>query len=217
MWAFGESLLVVRLFGAFCLWISCVAVFAIAARYTTRMHAALAAFLLIAVHSIKHGQYTSAELPATAALMGALWVCIAHKRSLPAFAAIGVLMSLATLIRSNLGVVPIAFGAWLAVAALRSSAGIRGRDVAAFGIAGLVPPAAIVCLYWHADALVPLWLGTLRVSASFRSGQDRLAHVGQRLEFSVVHVAKSVALRALHSVAAGWPCPFRVYLAAVTR
>ena len=167
MWVFGESLLVVRLFGACCLWISCIAVFAIAARYTTRMHAALAAFLLIAVHSIKHGQYTSAELPATAALMGALWVCIAHKRSLPALAATGVLMSLATLIRSNLGVVQIAFGAWLAIAALRSSAGIRGRDVVAFGIAGLVPPVAIVCLYWHADALVPLWLGTLRVSASY--------------------------------------------------
>ena len=176
MWAFGESLVVVRLFGACCLWISCVAVFAIAARYTTRMHAALAAFLLIAVHSIKHGQYTSAELPATAALMGALWVCIAHKRSLPAFAATGVLMSLATLIRSNLGVVPIAFGAWLAVAALRSSAGIRGRDVAAFGIAGLVPPAAIVCLYWHADALVPLWLGTLRVSASYLDLGDTVRH-----------------------------------------
>ena len=176
MWAFGESLVVIRLFGACCLWISCVAVFAIAARYTTRMHAALAAFLLIAVHSIKHGQYTSAELPATAALMGALWVCIAHKRSLLAFAATGALMSLATLIRSNLGVVPIAFGAWLAVAALRSSAGIRGRDVAAFGIAGLVLPVAIVCLYWHADALVPLWLGTFRVSASYLDLGDTVRH-----------------------------------------
>ena len=167
MWVFGESLLVVRLYGACCLWISCLAVFAIAARYTTRMHAALATFLLIAVHSVKHGQYLTAELPATAALMGALWVCIAHKRSLPAFAATGALMSLATLTRSNLGVVPIAFGAWLVVAALRSSAGIRGRDVTASGIAGLVPPAAIICLYWYADALVPLWLGTLHVSASY--------------------------------------------------
>ena len=55
MWVFGESLLVVRLYGACCLWISCLAVFAIAARYTTQMYAALAAFLLIAVHSVKHG------------------------------------------------------------------------------------------------------------------------------------------------------------------
>ena len=167
MWAFGESLLVVRLFGAFCLWISCIAVFAIAARYATRMHAALAAFLLIAVHSVKYGQYTSAELPATAALMGALWICIAHKRSLLVFAAIGVLMSLATLTRSNLVVVPISFGSWLAIATLRSSSGIRRQAVVAFGIAGLAPPAALVGLYWHADALVPLWLGTLHVPASY--------------------------------------------------
>ena len=176
MWAFGESLLVVRLYGAFCLWISCVAVFAIAARHTTRMHAALAAFLLIAVHSIWWGQYLSAELPATAALMGALWVCTARGHSLPALAATGVLTSVATLIRSNLVVVPIAFGAWLAVATLRSSAGIRWRDVVAFGIAGLVPPAAFVCLYWHADALVPLWLGTLGVSASYLDLGDTVRH-----------------------------------------
>ena len=84
MQAFGESLLVVRLFGAFCLWVSCLAVFAIAARHTTRIHAALAAFLLIAVHSIKDGQHTSAELPATAALMGALWLCTARWQSVGA-------------------------------------------------------------------------------------------------------------------------------------
>ena len=176
MWAFGESLLVVRLFGAFCLWISCVAVFAIAARHTTRMHAALAAFLLIAVHSIKHGQFTSTELPATAALMGALWVCIARGHSPLALAATGVLMSLATLTRSNLGVVPIAFGAWLAVATLRSSVGIHRRDVVAFGLAGLVPPAAFVCLYWHADTLEPLWLGTLHIPASYLDLGDTVRH-----------------------------------------
>lgn len=123
MWVFGESLWVARLYGACCLWISCLAVFAIAARHTTRMHAALAAFLLIAVHSVNYGQYTSGELPATAALMGALWICIAHGYSLPALAATGVLMSVATLIRSNLVVVTIAFGAWLAVATSRRRPG----------------------------------------------------------------------------------------------
>ena len=167
MRAFGESLLVVRLFGAFCLWLSCIAVFAIAACGTTRIHAALATFLLIAVQSVAYGQYTSAELPATAMLMGALWVCITRGCSLPALAVTGVLMSLATLTRSNLAVVPIAFGAWLAVATLRSSVGIRRRGVVAFGIAGLVPPATFVCLYWQADALAPLWLGTLHVPASY--------------------------------------------------
>lgn len=172
MWAFGESLLVVRLFGALCLWISCVAVFAIAARYTTRMHAALTVFLLIAVQSVAYGQYTSAELPASSALMGALWVCIVCERSPLALAVTGVLMALATRTRSNLTVVPISFGSWLAVATLRSSRGIRKRAVVAFGIAGLVPPAAIICLYSHADALEPLWLGTLHVSAWYLGLSD---------------------------------------------
>ena len=111
LWALGESLLGVRLYGAFCLWISCIAVFSIAARHAARTPAALAVSLLVAVQSVPYGQYTSMELPAAAALMGALWICIARGHSLPALAATGVLMAVATLIRSNLVMVPIAFGA----------------------------------------------------------------------------------------------------------
>ena len=168
MWAFGESLLVVRLFGAFCLWTSCIVVFSIAAHHAARMPAALAVSLLIAVQSVPYGQYTSYELPASAALMGALWFFVVPRRSSFSFAAAGLLMSLATLTRSNLLVVPVAFGLWFTVATLRPSFDIRWRDVSAFVIVGLVPPAAFVFIYWQADALLPLLL-TIGVSTSYLS------------------------------------------------
>lgn len=169
MWAFGESLLVVRLFGAFCLWTSCIALFSIAARCVARTPAALAVSLLVAVQSVPYGQYASPELPATTALMGALWFLVVPRRSLLSFAVAGLLMSLATLTRSNLLVVPIAFGLWFTVATLRPSFDIRLRAVSAFVIAGLAPPAAFIFLYWQADALLPLLLGTISVSASYLS------------------------------------------------
>lgn len=121
MGAFGESLLVMRLFGAFCLWTSCIVVFSIATHHASRTPAALAVSLLIAVQSVSYGQYTSYELPASAALMGALWFFVVLRRSSLSFAAAGLLMSLATLTRSNLLVVPISFGLWFTVATLRPS------------------------------------------------------------------------------------------------
>ncbi len=169
LWAFGESLLVVRLFGAFCLWTSCIAVFSIAVHHIARTPAALAVSLLVAVQSVSYGQYMSMELPATAALMGALWFLVVPRRSSLSFAAAGLLMSLAPLTRSNLLVVPIAFGLWFTVATLRPSFDIRWRAVSAFVIAGLAPPAALVFIYWQADALLPLLLATVSVPASHLS------------------------------------------------
>lgn len=169
LWAFGESLLVVRLFGAFCLWTSCIAVFSIAVHRIAWTPAALAVSLLVAVQSVPYGQYMSMELPATAALMGALWFLVVPRRSSLSFAAAGLLMSLASLTRSNLLMVPVAFGLGFTVATLRPSFDIRWRAVSAFVIAGLAPPAALVFIYWQADALLPLLLATVSVPASYLS------------------------------------------------
>ena len=167
MASFGESLLTVRLFGALCVLTSCMAVFAVARRSVEPTPATLAALLLVAVQSVEYGQYLSTELPATAMLMAALWVLVARPGSLAAGAAAGLLMSLATLTRSNLGIVAVAFTVWFGVASLRPSLGVRRWAALAFVVAGLTPPVLLALIYWRADALPWLRLATIDVPLSY--------------------------------------------------
>ena len=165
---FGESVLVVRAVGDAFLLMSCIAVFAIARRRTGPMAAGLGVLVLIAVHAPGDGQWTETELPAAAMVMGALWLLMARRERSWAVAAAGLLVSLAVLTRTNLGVVAVAFGAWLAVAALRRpSLGVRWRSVVVFAVAGLLPPGVLVLVYWQADALAELYLATVTVPVSY--------------------------------------------------
>ena len=168
MAVFGESLLVARAVGDAFLLVSCIAVFAIARRRTSPVAAGLGVLVLIAVHAPKDGQWTETELPAAAMLMGALWLLLARRERLWAVAAAGLLVSLAVLTRTNLGVVAVTFGAWLAVAAAwRPGLGVRWRSVVVFAVAGLAPPGVLVLVYWQAGALAELYLAIVTVPVSY--------------------------------------------------
>ena len=168
MAVFGESLLVVRAVGDAFLLMSCIAVFAIARRRTGPAAAGLGVLVLITVHAPRYAQWTDIDKPAAAMVMGALWLLMAQRERSWAVAAAGLLVSLAVLTRTNLGVVAVAFGAWLAVAALRRpSLGVRWRSVVAFAVAGLLPPGVLVLVYWQADALAELYLATVTVPVSY--------------------------------------------------
>ena len=178
MVSFGESLLTVRMFGALCLLTSCMAVFAVARRSVEPTPAALAALLLIAVQSVDYGQYLSSELPATAMLMAALWVLVVRPGSLAAIAVAGLLMSLATLTRSNLGIVAAAFTVWFGAASLRPSLGVRRWAALAFVVAGLTPPVLLALIYWQADAL--LWLRLANIDVPLSYANLTLSEIGWR-------------------------------------
>ena len=201
MASFGESLLTVRLFGALCLLTSCMAVFAVARRSVEPTPAALAVLLLVAVQSVKYGQYLSTELPATAMLMTALWVLVARPGSLAASAAAGLLMSLATLTRSNLGIVAVAFAAWLGVASLRPSLGVRRWAALAFVVAGLTPPVLLALIYWRADALpwaAPCDHRRPTFLCESDSERNRVAHLVEWLGIPVAELARTASVHALH-------------------
>ena len=178
---FGESLLVVRAVGDLFLLASCVAVFAIARRQTGPVPAGLGALMLIAIHAHQFGQPTYTEVPAAAMLMAALWLLLAQREQLWGLAAAGLLLSLATLTRTDLGIVAAALGVWLAIAAWgRPRLGIRPRGVVLFAAAGLVPPGLLVLLYWQADALAALYLANVAAPIS---------HAGQRGMWAILLLA----------------------------
>ena len=172
MAVFGESLLVVRLFGDVCILASCVAVFAIARRWTDPISAGLGTLTVIAVSSAdSFGQHTSSELPATALLMAALWLLLARRDRLWAVACAGLLVSLATLTRSNLGVAAVAFAGWLLVAYVRPSFGAHRWALAAFVGAGAIPPGLLVLVYWAADALFELRVSIIDTPLAYAGNQ----------------------------------------------
>ena len=171
MAVFGESLLVVRLFGDVCILASCAAVFAISRRWTDPISAGLGTLSFIAISSVNFGHHTSSELPATALLMAALWLLLARRDRLWAVACAGLLISLATLTRSNLGVAAVAFAVWLLVAHFRPSFGAHRWAFAAFVGAGAIPPGLLVLLYWAADALFELRVSIIDVPLAYVSNQ----------------------------------------------
>ncbi len=172
MAVFGESLLVVRLFGDVCILASCAAVFAIARRWTDPVSAGLGTLTVIAISSADFfGQHTSSELPATALLMTALWLLLARRDRLWGVACAGLLVSLATLTRSNLGVAAVAFAVWLIVAHVRPSFGAHRWAFAAFVGAGAVPPGLLVLLYWAADALFELRVSIIDTPLAYAGNQ----------------------------------------------
>lgn len=167
MAAFGESLFVVRALGDLCLLMSCAAVFAIARRRTDPVSAGLAGLVLIAVHAVEYAFETRTELPAMAMLMAALWLLLARRQRCWAIAAAGLLLSLAVLTRSNLGILAAALFAWLLVAAWRPSLGVHRWAAGLFAGAGLLPVAALILLYWSADALAELRLANIEAALAY--------------------------------------------------
>ena len=166
---FGESLLVVRAVGDFFLLLSAVAVFAIARRRTSPAAAGLGALLLIAIHAKGPGTPTMTALPAMALTLAALWLLLARRKRLWAVAAAGLLLSLATLTRTNLGFLALACAVWLGVAPLRPSLGVQWRAVPVFATAALAPLGLLGLAYWRADALEALYLVNVTVPLSFAS------------------------------------------------
>ena len=165
MAAFGESMPVVRLFGAACVFASSVAVFAIARRWTDPVSAGLAALMFVAITAASNWGGAFSELPAAALFMAALWLCLARGDRLWAAAAAGALLALAILTRTNLFVVAAALGLWLVCA--RAPAGARLRTCAVLALAGAVPFILIFLIYWRAGALAELRLVFIDVRLAF--------------------------------------------------
>lgn len=167
---FGKSLLAIRLIGDLLLVLTALLTFSIARRFVGQSAALGGALIYVAVASLDLGQGTVTELPATAFLMGALWLLTRTTVSLPTAAGAGLLVSLAVLTRSNLALVAMAIGILLVIANLRRSEVIARGAWLSYVLAGLLLPAFLVLTYAASGELATLKLAMIDVPLAY-SGQ----------------------------------------------
>jgi 4-amino-4-deoxy-L-arabinose transferase-like glycosyltransferase len=167
----GDPVLVVRVFGAICVLMTAVLVYLLAQRICDSRAAVVAAVLYaVGMATSGAGQSTMSELISTLPLLAAAWLLVAvRRRTIAVYAAVGALLSIATLIRLNLGIVVIVFGLWIAAVEYRG--GIRGlvNAVMAYAVSGLLVLAVVglpyalggqVDLLWHSAFGAPFRYAT---------------------------------------------------------
>lgn len=172
----GESLFVTRLLGDAALLVSTLFVFLIARRWVDPVSAGAGAVLNIALHATPIGQYTSTEMVSMAFIMGAAWCLVTGRGRLwPLFLA-GLLISIATLIRSNLGLQAVVVGVYLVMASFLSAhRAVPWWAVVPYTLGGLVPVAILSAVYLRADAFFELRLSAVDVALHYAESQNELS------------------------------------------
>lgn len=164
---FGETLIVVRLYGAACIALAAMGVFLIARRTTRDLAAGLAAGVFVAACSGYFLQSTMTEQPAAVFLVFGVWALLAGGGAGGSVFLAGALVGLAVLSRSNLGVVAV--GLWLFLASgLIAPSGLRRRASAVILAAGgALPLAALVLVFAQRGEVALLYDSVVRVSLGF--------------------------------------------------
>ena len=176
--AFGQSVSVVRWFGDACVLATALLVFGTARRYVSDTLGALLAGVWVATTVGGLGLHTSTELLADIPLVAALWLILAQGEKGWSPWIVGLLLSLATLTRTNLVYVCIGIGILYALAAF----GLKGLRLYRAGlmgylVGGLLPVGILVAAYAAEGALSSLYLATVIVPASYAYAQGGVASV----------------------------------------
>ena len=177
MSVFGENLLAVRFFGTFCLLVSAIAGYAIAIRQTTPLIAGASMAVFCALTCASEFQPTLTEHLTIALTMPACWLLVARRDQLWAAFLIGVLLSAATLTRTNIAFVVLALGGFYVWRFARPRPDVPRLAIAAYGVGGALPLAPLVLLYWLAGGLDVFVLSVFRVPLHYAASQEGMAAV----------------------------------------
>ena len=183
MSVFGENLLAVRLFGAFCLLVSAVAGYAIAVRRTTPLIAGASMAVFCVLTCEIEFQQTLTEHLVLALTMPAFWLLVARRDRLWAAFLIGVLLSAATLTRMNIAYVVLALGGFYCWRCARPSPDVPRAAIAAYGLGGALPLGSLALIYWLAGGLDAFVVSVFRAPLHYAASQlgmtaAFLGHVG---------------------------------------
>ena len=168
---FGESLLAVRLFGTLCLLVVAILGYAIVRRQVSRVVAGLSIAVFCALTFHWEFLPTLTEHLAMALLMPAVWLLVAERDNPWQVFFIGVLLSSATLTRTNIAFAVLVIGFFYIYRSWGPRARIPRVAVAAYTAGVLAPFVSLVVLYWLADGLDVLFLSLVRVPLSYASSQ----------------------------------------------
>ena len=171
---FGENLLTVRFFGALCLLVAALACYGIAARRNSSLAAGVSTAVFLVLASAPYFQATKTEHLVIALLLPACWLLVARRDRLWSAFTIGVLLSLATLTRTNIALVVVVLGGFYAWQLWQPSRRVPRLALFAYGAGGLMPLLALLTIYAYADGLGDFFLSIVIVPLSYASSQDSL-------------------------------------------
>lgn len=190
MWVFGETLLVVRLFGDFSVLIAAGATFFICRRSANPVWSALAVSAMISVTATSAFQPTMTEHVVIALVMVSALLVVARRDVLWSAFCVGLLMSMATITRMNVAFVVVALGAYYAWGFVWPRPRLHRFAIVAYGAGGLVPLLTLLAAYWSAGALDVLYLATVSVPLSY--SQDQMTVLGVLAEHARLWIGFSV-------------------------
>ena len=144
---FGESLVTVRAVGALGWGLVGVFVYLITCPRAGWRAGAIAGALTVIAAAPYPYQPTLTEHIAVPFLMAALWLLLRGRRSFWLLFGVGVLMSCATLTRTNLAFPTLAIGFYLASALLWPRPALKRFAVLPYILGGLLPLGAVISLY----------------------------------------------------------------------
>ena len=175
MSALGENLLAVRLFSAFCLLVSAVAGYAIAVRWTPPSLAggSMVVYSVLTCEIEFQGMLT--EHLVLALIMPAFWLLVARRDRMWATFLIGILLSAATLTRTNIAYVVLALGAFYFWRLARPRPDVPRAAIVAYGLGGALPLGSLVLTYWLAGGLDIFLLSTFWAPLHYASSQMGMA------------------------------------------
>ncbi|MEO9530332.1 glycosyltransferase family 39 protein [Roseibium sp.] len=172
MSVFGDTLWSLRAFGDACLLVICCFTFLTASRSAGAFSAGLGTLFLISLSASGFAQHTQTEHLAMAFLMPAVYLASSPSLTPARLAAAGLLVSLAVLTRSNLGLVAVTLGIYLLIV-LRGQ-GMRGAAgrVSSYIVGGMVPVVLLVGVYAAQGELATLKLAMIDAPISYASRED---------------------------------------------
>ena len=196
---FGESLITVRFFGTLCLLVAALACYGIAVRRNSSLAAGVSTAVFLVLASASNFQPTLTEHLVIALLLPACWLLVARRDRLWAAFTIGMLLSLATLTRTNIAFVVLALGGYYAWRLWQPSKSVPRLALLAYGAGGLMPLLALLAVYAYADGLDEFFLSVIIVPLSYASSQGGLleslySHI--RIWRSFVYEYKTIFLPA---------------------
>ncbi len=169
MTLFGENLLTIRFFGAFCLLVAALAGYGIAVRRSSSLAAGVAMAVFLVLAGAPNFQPTMTEHLVIALMMPACWLLVARRDRLWATFVIGLLLSLATLTRTNIAFVVLALGGFYTWQLWRPSPSVPRLALFAYSAGGLVPLLPLLAVYASVDGLDEFFLGNVLVPLAYSS------------------------------------------------
>lgn len=169
----GNDVLVVRIFGAVLVFATAAVVYALAQRLHSHRAGVFGAIVyILSMSATVSGQATTSELISTLPVLVALWILIARRDNVLWYAAMGALLSFATLVRLNLAFVVLACAPLIAVYQWERGVKECVKALFAYGVGGIAVLLAFMAPYALSGSFQLFWYSVFEAPFAYATTQS---------------------------------------------